>query len=415
MAETVQTLDVNHPASLYQTLVYNYLSKLQYGGITIYENAQVRSFGNIQHKLQAIIKVKDVSFYKQIVWGGGLGLAEGYILGIWETEDLTKLLRILALNLQVVDTVDRSLLGAGIRFVANLMHYVNRNNLSGAKKNISHHYDLGNNFFQLFLDSNMMYSCARYTGINCSLEQASVNKLQLICEKLQLTATDKLLEIGTGWGGFAIYAVQNYNCHVTTITISQQQFAYTQSKINSLGLADKITVKLQDYRDVTGQYDKLVSIEMIEAVGHHYLDKYLHVCSKVLKPMGIFVLQAIVMPEQRYVAARDSVDFIKKYIFPGCCIPAVGEMMRSIRTHTDLNILQIEDLTLDYAKTLRDWRHKFMLNIASIKEQGFDNVFINKWLYYLCYCEAGFLERTIGEVQIVFAKPGYRDAAYISY
>ena len=402
-----QEYTVNY--NIYQRLLFKFLSNIKLGSLTLIDESIQKTYGDSNHEIKAIIYVKQTQFYKQVFWNGGIGFAESYILDLWETDDLTKLLRIFALNLQQVNKIDSSIYGYALRLASNILHALRRNSLIGARKNISQHYDLANDFFSLMLDKTMMYSSAKFYTHDCTLEQASLHKLQIICEKLQLKATDHVLEIGSGWGGFAIYAAQNYNCKITTITISKEQYNYAVNKVKDLNLQDKIIILFQDYRQITGVFDKLVSIEMIEAVGHQYLHKYLSICSKLLKPDGIFLLQAITISEQRYNSAKNSVDFIKKHIFPGCCIPALGEIMRFVRSDTDFNVTSIEDLSLDYALTLAKWRENFLNNIASIMQQGFDQYFIRKWLYYLCYCEAGFYERSINDLQIVLVKPGYRD------
>jgi cyclopropane-fatty-acyl-phospholipid synthase len=414
LSQLTQANNLNKP-SVYQALIFKILGYIKIGSLSVHFAGSDYFFGDSQHKLQAHLQINDPVFFSRVLWSGGLGLAESYIENIWQTEDLTKVLQVLANNMTVVDKFDQSLVGGLLRLLANFMHFLNKNNIIGAKLNIAKHYDLGNEFFSLFLDPTMMYSCARFDTSSCSLEQASIHKLEFICKKLELKSTDHLLEIGTGWGGLACYAAQNYGCHVTTTTISQEQFNFTQAKITKLGLEDKITVLLQDYRNLEGQFDKLVSIEMIEAVGHHYFTDYFAKCSSLVKPHGLFFLQGIMIAEQRYTLARDSVDFIKRYIFPGCCIPALSEIIKCIRNNTDYNIVTVDDITLDYAKTLRAWRENFVAQLEAIKQQGFDQEFIRKWIYYFCYCEAGFLERRLSNMQILFHKPEYREEAYASY
>lgn len=416
MAEATQQLAiVNTNFNFYQRIIINILNKIKVGGIILKHNNKELFFGDASHVLQAKIEVLANNFYKNLFWGGSIALAEQYILGAMRTPDLTTLLRVFSLNLNVVNKVDRSLWGSTVRAAMSIMHFANRNSLAGSKKNIAKHYDLGNEFFRLFLDSSMMYSAAKFIGKDCTLEQASINKLRMLCDKLQLKQTDHLLEIGTGWGGFAIFAAQNYGCNITTTTISNEQYEYARQQVYSKGLQHNITVLMQDYRELKGQYDKLISVEMIEAVGHQYLGTYLQQCSNLLKPTGILVLQAIVITEQNYISARSSVDFIKKYIFPGGFLPSIGEITKYMRSHSDFNIISLENLTIDYAKTLRIWRENFQNNYNKILSQGFDQTFMRKWLYYFSYCEAGFLERNIGVVQIVASKPHYRDSAYYDY
>lgn len=392
----------------YKNLLHRVLNMITIGCIVVKNKNEIDFYGDKTHPLQATIFIYNDCFYSQVFWRGGLGLAESYIFKNWDTDNLTSILRIFSLNFSLVEKIDQSSWGFLLRLVTNFLHFIKPNHLAGAKRNISKHYDLGNNFFSNFLDSTMLYSCARFEGQNCTLEEASNHKLKYICESLQLKSNDHLLEIGSGWGGLAIFAARYYGCKVTTTTISKQQFKYVTDLVLKLNLEKQISVLFQDYRQLTGNYDKLVSIEMIEAVGHQYFGQYFKICSNLVKPNGLFFLQAITIAENRYLSARDSVDFIKKYIFPGCCIPALGEILKNIRDHTDYNVLKIEDITVDYAKTLKKWRESFLHNLFNIKKQGFDETFIRKWLYYFSYCEAGFRERKIFDLQILFAKPDYR-------
>jgi cyclopropane-fatty-acyl-phospholipid synthase len=289
------------------------------------------------------------------------------------------------------------------------MHYLNKNTLEGSKKNIAQHYDLSNDFFALFLDPTMMYSSGIYKSRSMSLESASLNKLDIICRKLHLKRTDKIIEIGSGWGGFAIYAANKYGCHVTTTTISKQQFQYVKSKIKKLKLEKKVTVLFKDYRDLSGSYDKLVSIEMIEAVGHQYYNSYFQVISNLLKDDGEALIQAITIRDQRYKQAIKSIDFIQKYIFPGSCIPSLTAMQNSLTDSTDMVINQVDDIGHHYAITLRQWRKNFNANINEIYKLGFDKSFSRMWIFYLCYCEGGFMEKAISDLHIHIIKPRYRN------
>ena len=394
--------------NIYENLVVRFLKMIKIGGITVKKGNKIDCYGDSNHPLQAILFIDNDSFYTEVFWGGGLGLAESYISKHWDTNNLVCLLRIFSLNFAMVEKIDGTSWGIFIRLLTKFLHVVRPNHLVGAKYNISKHYDLGNHFFAYFLDSTMLYSCARFESQDCSLSEASQYKLEYICQSLQLVSNDHLLEIGSGWGGLAIFAASRYGCKVTTTTISKEQFQYVTDLVLKLGLDQKITVLFQDYRQLTGSYDKLVSIEMIEAVGHQYFSEYFKVCSNLVKPKGLFFLQAITIAEDRYLSARNSVDFIKKYIFPGCCIPSLGVILKNIGDNTDYNVVKIEDITLDYAKTLKKWRENFIDHLADIKAQGFDETFIRKWLYYFSYCEAGFLERKIFDLQILFAKPDYR-------
>ncbi|MDP6187636.1 MAG: cyclopropane-fatty-acyl-phospholipid synthase family protein, partial [Pseudomonadales bacterium] len=291
-----------------------------------------------------------------------------------------------------------------------ISHWARRNTTDRSRENISAHYDLGNDFFSLFLDPSMMYSSAVYPTPDSDLATAAQHKLRLICEDLELTPEDHLVEIGTGWGGMAIFAAEHYGCRVTTTTISREQFDYTVAAVADKGLQDRITVLFDDYRDLRGRFDKLVSIEMIEAVGHQFYDTYFATVSRLLKPHGKAVIQAITMTEQRYEQARDSVDFIKRYIFPGGCLPSLTVISDALARMTDMQMSHLRDITEDYADTLNAWHEGFLEKLDQVRAKGFDDRFINMWRYYLSYCEGGFRERIIGTYQITMTKPGYRPA-----
>jgi cyclopropane-fatty-acyl-phospholipid synthase len=284
-------------------------------------------------------------------------------------------------------------------------HFLHRNTLRGSRKNIEAHYDLGNSMFELFLDPTMMYSSGIFENKDDSMEQASIIKLDRICQKLQLNENDRILEIGTGWGGFAIHAAKNYGCHVTTTTISRQQYDYAEKRIKQEGLQDRVTLLCEDYRNLTGKFDKLVSIEMIEAVGHEYYKTYFRHCSDLLKPEGMMLLQSITIADQRYQAAKKEVDFIQRYIFPGGCLPSVNEIAKNVCEHTDMRFYQLEDIGTHYATTLARWRERFFSNIAEIQKIGYSETFIRMWNFYLCYCEGGFTEKSIGTIQLLLTKP----------
>jgi cyclopropane-fatty-acyl-phospholipid synthase len=292
-----------------------------------------------------------------------------------------------------------------------LLHWLNSNTTEGSRKNIAAHYDLGNDFFALFLDETLMYSSAIFNQHTSTLKDASELKLKTICEKLDLQATDHVIEIGTGWGGFAIYAAMHYGCKVTTTTISQQQYALAKSRVTAAGLQDKITLLLDDYRHLSGQFDKLVSIEMIEAVGHRFYDTYFAKISALLKPDGLALIQAITIQDQRYESAKKSVDFIQRYIFPGSCIPSNTAMLNSITRNSDLRLFDLEDIGPHYATTLKRWRENFFDKIEAVRKLGYSEEFIKMWEFYLCYCEGGFAERALGDVHLLLAKPDNRRVA----
>jgi cyclopropane-fatty-acyl-phospholipid synthase len=357
--------------------------------------------------LTVAINVTDQRFYSDIAFGGTVAAGEAYIQGYWSCSNLTDLIRIMIGNRHILEQMEGNLSLFKNAFL-RLAHWLNRNSQAGSRRNIEAHYDLGNEMFELFLDPTMMYSCAYYPDENTSLEQASLAKLQRICDKLQLNESDHVIEIGTGWGGFALYAAQNYGCKVTTTTISQQQHDWAKQRIIEAGLEDKITLLMEDYRDLQGTYDKLVSIEMIEAVGHQYLDTYFAKCSSLLKPEGIMLIQSITIADQQYDRAIKSVDFIQRFIFPGGFIPSVSAITSSVKSSTDMRLFQMEDIGPHYATTLRDWRQRFFDNIEPIKALGYSKQFTAMWDFYLCYCEAGFLERVLGNAHLVFIKPKNR-------
>jgi cyclopropane-fatty-acyl-phospholipid synthase len=297
-----------------------------------------------------------------------------------------------------------------LRVALKLSHLMNRNTVSGSKKNISAHYDLGNEFFQLFLDPTMMYSSAVYPHDEAELNEAAKHKLDLICQDLELKPGEELIEIGSGWGGMAIHAAENYGCKVTTTTISREQYEHTLENVKRRGLEDRITVLLEDYRKLEGKFDKLVSIEMIEAVGHEFYESYFRCLNKLLKPHGKAVVQAITIPCQRYEQARETVDYIKRYIFPGGCLPSLSVISENVAKYTDMQLNGLRDITRDYALTLEAWHHAFLNELDKVRDMGFDDRFIRMWRFYLSYCEGGFHERIIGTYQISMTKPGYRPA-----
>ncbi|OCW96746.1 cyclopropane-fatty-acyl-phospholipid synthase family protein [Alishewanella sp. HH-ZS] len=385
----------------------NFLSQLRHGSITVIEAGEAQQFGDADAELKTTITVTDPAFYQKLVLAGSVGGGEAYIHGFWRCDNLTALVQIFARNLDVLDKMDSTWARLS-RPMLKLLNFRNRNTISQSRRNIAAHYDLGNAMYQLFLDPSMMYSSAVYPSADSTLEQAQQHKLQQICERLQLKASDHLIEIGTGWGSMAIYAAQHYGCKVTTTTISQQQYDYTKARVAELGLQDKITLLFEDYRLLTGTYDKLVSIEMIEAVGDDFLDNYFEKCSSLLKPDGIMVLQAITMVDHRYQQYVREVDFIKRYIFPGGCLPSISRMASAVANKTDLVIRQVQDIGFDYARTLKDWCDNFMAQRDAVHQLGYDDNFIRLWHFYLCYCEGGFRERATSAVHLVLSKPQNR-------
>ncbi|TWT82175.1 Cyclopropane-fatty-acyl-phospholipid synthase [Planctomycetes bacterium CA13] len=353
------------------------------------------------------MKVHHRRFYRTISLRGALGAAESYLRGDWDSTDLTTTLRILVKNREMIASVENGTARL-LRPALAALNYRRRNSRSGSKRNIAAHYDLSNEFFSLMLDPTMTYSSGIFSTKNSTLRDASIEKYDVICQKLQLSSHDHVIEIGGGWGGFAEYAAREYGCRVTTTTISDQQHAYAEKRFRDAGLLDRITLLKDDYRDLTGQYDKLVSIEMIEAVGEKYMPHYFAKCSQLLKPNGMMCLQAITIPDHRYDRYRKSVDFIQRYIFPGGFLPSMRAMSTCVGQATDFRFLQSEDFGSHYAQTIARWRENFWNNLDRVKQLGFDERFIRTWHYYLCYCEAGFEEREIGVSHVLLAKPGCR-------
>ena len=349
------------------------------------------------------VKILNSNFYLMLFSGGSNGIANAYIKGYWECDDLHELFRAFVKNIELLDSLETGYLKFDV-LKNRFMYLLSSNSRSGSKKNIHAHYDLGNDFFKLFLDETMTYSSAIFESENSSLKDASINKLDHICKKLNLNETHHILEIGGGWGSFAAHAAQNYGCEVTTTTISQEQFQYMKKKFFDLGLSDKIHLLNEDYRNLSGRYDKIVSIEMIEAVGDQFLGTFFSVCSKLLIPGGQMCLQSITMPDDRYPKYLENTDFIQTYIFPGSCVPSLAAMKSALSRYTNLTVRHIENIAPHYSKTLLYWLNNFNRNESLIKKLGYDESFCRLWRYYLCYCAASFQEHYLGDLQILLNK-----------
>lgn len=388
-------------------LVCQQLAQLREGMLTISEAGQgdlVFGDGNTRYA-PAELHIHHHSTWRDLLTGGSVGAAESWVAGDWDSPDLVALLQFFTRNIDRMNAFEDRFSWITKPALKGL-HWLNRNTRAGSRKNISAHYDLGNDLFETFLDPTMMYSSAIYPSPDSTLEEAAVHKLDTICRKLDLKPGDRVIEIGTGWGGFAVHAARHYGCHVTTTTISEEQLALAKQRVAEAGLEDRITLLFDDYRDLEGQFDKLVSIEMIEAVGPQFLDSYFRQISTLLKPDGLALVQAINMPEQRYERALRNVDFIQRYIFPGSFIPSFGAILTSVRKGSNLVLTHSEDIGFHYARTLRDWCERFMANHEKLESMGYDQAFRRLWHFYFAYCEAGFSERAIGVSQLVFAKPG---------
>ena len=392
------------PATIARRLILPQLARLSAGRLRLADGAEAWSFGPGGGP-DATLTVRDPAFYAELAFGGSVGAAESYMLGHWDSDDLTALMRLMVRNEAALAGMERGLarLSAPLRHFA---HWLHRNTRAGSRRNISAHYDLGNDFFRLMLDETWMYSCAFFERPEMTLAEAQVAKLDRICRTLALGPSDHVLEIGTGWGGFAIHAASRYGCRVTTTTISPSQRELAQERVRRAGLSDRITILLEDYRDLRGRYDKLASIEMIEAIGHRQYGQFFNCASRLLERGGLMALQSITIADRHYARTRDEVDFIKRYIFPGCCIPSVSALAGAMAAASDLRIVALEDIGLHYATTLAAWRRNFVENLDAVRDLGYPETFVRMWEYYLCYCEAGFAERQLGDVQLLLARDG---------
>lgn len=390
---------------LTRRLLFNKLSSIQSGHLRITDPYGTAEFGTGSPKetLSAHLRIEDPLVYTKAVMKGSIGVAEAFIEGAWTCSDLTALMRIIAQNQQINESLEQGF-GRIWQPVFRLTHRLRRNTRAGSRKNIHEHYDLGNDFFSQFLDDSMMYSSAYFPSESMSLEQASEAKLELVCRQLDLKEGEHLVEIGSGWGGFAVHAASRYGVRVTTTTISEEQHKMARKRVQEAGLSDRVSVVMKDYRDLGGTYDKLVSIEMIEAVGHDFLDTYFAKCRDLLKLDGLGLIQAITIADEFYEEAKRSVDFIQHFIFPGSAIPSLTSLAESINRVGGLSITGTHDLTSDYALTLQAWRERFFQNLEEIRRLGFSDQFIRMWHFYFCYCEGGFRERHIGDYQLLLKR-----------
>ncbi len=388
------------------------MARLRHGRIVLRDALGTVELGEPAHvetDLRIRIEVDSPAFYRAIASNGSVGAGEAYMDAHWRCDDLVALVRLLVRNRDLLDDMETGLARFG-GLAMKAWHALRRNTRDGSRRNIAAHYDLGNDFFRLFLSPDLMYSSGIWAGDEDTLEAATTRKLDRICRKIDLKPGDRVIEIGTGWGGFAMHAARHYGCHVTTTTISKEQHALAMQRVSDAGLGDRVTLLLQDYRDLAGRYDKLVSIEMIEAIGAQYLETYFATLGALLKPDGLALVQAITIEDHRYAQALRSVDFIKRHIFPGSFIPSIAAMLAAKSRSTDLSLIQLEDFGLSYARTLEAWRRGFRGALQDVRAQGYDERFIAMWDFYLAYCEGGFRERSIGVAQLLLAKPGHRAA-----
>ena len=393
-------------SGLARGLILRRLGKPQSGRLTIADPWGTNSLGDGDTELE--VHVHHPRFYLDLLFGGSLGAAKAYMEGHWSASDLPAVFRFFIHNAEEADSLDHGLARLSAKSAA-LLHRLRANTQTGSRHNIREHYDLGNDLFGLFLDDTMTYSAGVFESDASDLRSASTAKLDRICRKLGLSPADHVVEIGGGWGSFAIHAATNYGCRVTTTTISEQQYRLARERIAAAGVSDRVELLLEDYRDLDGTYDKLVSIEMIEAVGHEFLPQYFQRCAELLHPRGQMLLQAITMPDHRYRQYLKQSDFIQRYIFPGSCCPAVSAIMGAVSEASDLKPVHLEDIAAHYARTLRLWRQRFLAAQQQVLDLGYPARFIRLWDYYLSYCEAGFTERYLGDIQLVLNKPGCRN------
>ncbi|MEQ1852967.1 MAG: cyclopropane-fatty-acyl-phospholipid synthase family protein [Chthoniobacteraceae bacterium] len=404
------TTRADSPGGLYQRLVLDALGKMTAACLRIeLPDGAAREIGTPGAEVSAVIRVRDAAFFKRCVLFGDVGFGESYVDGDWDTDSLERVIAWAILNVENSPSMSGSKSRA---FALNLLKFYNRalhllrpNSVGTARRNISEHYDLGNDFYRLWLDPTMTYSSAYFTAPGQNLETAQTAKYDALCRKLRLAPGDHVLEIGSGWGGFACHAVRNFGCRVTTVTISVEQFNYARERFLHEGIADRVDIRLEDYRRLTGTFDKIVSIEMMEALGDRYLETYCAKLHSLLKPDGLIGLQYITVPDNRHAELRRDVDWIQKHIFPGSLLLSVGRVNQALNRTGDLFLHHLEDLGLSYARTLRAWFDTFNARLAEVRALGFDGRFIRKWNYYLQYCEAAFAMRNISVVQAIYTRP----------
>ncbi|WP_316734591.1 cyclopropane-fatty-acyl-phospholipid synthase family protein [Pedobacter aquatilis] len=394
----------------FDKIVLNALSKMTFGKLELtLPTGEVLVYGDGVQNIEANIQVNHPDFFKSIALYGDIGFGEGYTAGLWDTSNITNVIKWVLLNIENAPSVT----GSKVKSIAlNLFKIVNKlthirraNTLAGSQKNISEHYDLNNDFFATFLDKTMTYSSGYFTADDMGLEDSQYAKYDRLAKQLKVKPTDHVLEIGSGWGGNAIFLAKNYGCTITSVTISKEQQKFAVERVKAEGLEDKVSIIIQDYRKIEGTFDKIVSIEMLEAVGHQYLETYFKKCQSLLKPDGIFAFQVITSPDSRYEQLRNGVDWIQKHIFPGSLLPSVAAINKAINNTGDLTMVDLKDMGLDYAKTLHLWYLEFNKRLDKVKALGFDETFIRKWNYYFNYCEAAFAMRNINVMQLVYSRP----------
>ncbi|MBS1566706.1 MAG: class I SAM-dependent methyltransferase [Bacteroidetes bacterium] len=408
--QTAASIQIPSRENFYERTILSLLANMPLGSLQLtLPDGKTMYIGNGGGEVQARVIIKNPDFFRHCLLYGDIGFGESYVHGHWETDNITSVIKWFLLNIENAPSIS----GSRVRgFLLNILKLFNRfyhfrrtNSLDGSKRNIAEHYDLNNDFFVLFLDPTMTYSSAYFREEGMGLYEAQLAKYERLCRQLCLRAEDHVLEIGSGWGGNAIYMATHYGCRVTTVTISDEQYKLAKEKVTAAGLDDKVTVLLQDYRTLRGSFDKIVSIEMLEAVGASFLNLYFKQCSSLLKKDGILAIQVITCPDSRFESLRKGVDWIQKHIFPGSLLPSVGAINKAVNNTGDLTLVDLKDIGLHYAATLAAWRETFNKNLHAVKALGFDDAFIRKWNYYLCYCEAAFAMRNINVMQMIYTRP----------
>jgi cyclopropane-fatty-acyl-phospholipid synthase len=404
------TLTIARRSGLYESTVLRFLSRMSKGRLDLeLPDGSRMTIGDGRGPIRAAMRIRDARFYRHCILYGDIGFGEAFVDGLWDTDDISAVISWVLLNVDQAPGVSGNKTSA---LVLNVLKWWNKltqsrraNTLKGSKKNISDHYDLSNDFFRLFLDDSMTYSGAFFSRPGMSLEDAQLAKYERLCRQLCLVPSDHVLEIGSGWGANAVYMAANFGCRVTSLTISEEQYRLATERVKEAGLTDRVEIVLEDYRDRKGQFDKIVSVEMLEAVGHRYLDGYFQTCHALLKRDGILALQVITCPDGRYESLRKGVDWIQKHVFPGSLLPSVAAINGAVNRTGELTLVDLKDLGLHYADTLQHWFRRFNHRLADVRALGFDDRFIRKWNYYLCYCEAAFRMRNIHVMQLVYTRP----------
>ena len=396
--------------SVYEKIALKLLSSLTRGSLTItLSDGEILRVGDDAAEVKATLRINSPEMFRKSILYGDVGFGESYVDGDWDTDSITNFISWWILNYEnnpALSGSKRKFSPMGfLQFLDRVTHLFRANTKEGSRKNISEHYDLSNDFYSLWLDPSMTYSSAHFINGATTLEEGQYQKYDRLCRKMKLSADDHVLEIGSGWGGFAVHAVKKYGCRITTITISKEQYEFAKARFEREGVSDRVEIKMMDYRDVDGEYDKVVSIEMLEAVGHEFLPAYFGKVQQVLKQDGLAGFQVITSPDARYDEFRKGVDWIQTHIFPGTLLPSIGAMNAAVNKTGEMHLVDLADFGKDYARTLALWREMFNKKIGQIKELGFDDRFIRKWNYYLSYCEAGFAMRNISVVQMIYSKP----------